>query len=68
MIGIALIALGVLVNLLSAWHHLRLMRELDQGGPLPSRPSIHAVLIARFPALLGLAMAIYLVCVHGLVS
>ncbi|HXW90775.1 MAG TPA: DUF202 domain-containing protein [Terriglobales bacterium] len=66
--GTALIALGVLVNLFSARHHLRLMRELDQGGPVPSRPSIQAVLIALFLALLGLAMAVYLVSVHGFTS
>jgi uncharacterized protein (DUF302 family)/uncharacterized membrane protein YidH (DUF202 family) len=66
--GTALIALGVVVNLLSAWHHLRLVRELDRGGPVPSRPSIQAVLIALFLALVGLAMAIYLVSVRGSTS
>src|SRR5215813_13176106 len=35
--GTALIALGVAVNVLSAWHHVRLIRELDRGGPVPSR-------------------------------
>jgi uncharacterized protein (DUF302 family) len=63
--GTALIAVGVVVNLLSAWHHLRLVRELDRGGPAPSRPSTQAVLIALFLALVGLAMAIYLVSVHS---
>jgi uncharacterized protein (DUF302 family)/uncharacterized membrane protein YidH (DUF202 family) len=66
--GTALIALGIVVNLLSAWHHLRLVRELDRGGPVPSRPSIQAVLIALFLALVGLAMAIYLVSVRGSTS
>jgi uncharacterized membrane protein YidH (DUF202 family) len=33
--GTALIAVGVLVNVLSAWHHLRLVRELNRGGPMP---------------------------------
>jgi len=61
--GTALIALGVAVNLLSSWHHLRLVRELNRGGSLPSRPSTQAVLIAFFLALIGLAMAIYLVSV-----
>jgi len=59
--GTALIGVGVLVNLLSAWHHLRLVRELNRGAPAPSRPSIQAVAIATFLALIGLAMAIYLV-------
>jgi uncharacterized protein (DUF302 family)/uncharacterized membrane protein YidH (DUF202 family) len=63
--GTALIALGVVVNLLSAWHHLRLVRELDRGGPVPSRPSTQALLVALFLALVGLAMAIYLVSVRG---
>ena len=63
--GTALMLLGVLVQLLSVWHHLRLMRELARGGPVPIRPSIQAVLIALFLAFLGLAMASYLVSVHG---
>ncbi len=61
--GTALIAAGVVVYLLSAWHHLRLVRELERGGPVSSRPSTQAVVIALFLALVGLAMAIYLVSV-----
>ena len=52
-------------DLLSAWQHVRLLRELNRGGPLPSRPSTQAVLIAVFLALVGLAMAVYLLSVHG---
>jgi uncharacterized protein (DUF302 family)/uncharacterized membrane protein YidH (DUF202 family) len=63
--GITLIAVGVLAFLFSAWHHLRLVRELNRGGPVPSRPSTQAVLIALFLALVGLAMAIYLISVHS---
>jgi uncharacterized protein (DUF302 family)/uncharacterized membrane protein YidH (DUF202 family) len=63
--GITLLAVGVLVFLFSAWHHLRLVRELNRGGPVPSRPSTQAVLIALFLALVGLAMAIYLISVHS---
>jgi len=63
--GTALIVLGVIVNALSAWHHLQLVQELERGGPLPSRPSTQAVFIALFLALVGLAMAIYLVSEHG---
>jgi uncharacterized protein (DUF302 family)/uncharacterized membrane protein YidH (DUF202 family) len=63
--GTALIALGVVVFLVSAGHHLRLVRELSRGGPLPARPSTQAVLIALFLALVGLAMVIYLVSVRG---
>ena len=35
--GTALIGVGVVVNLFSAWHHVRLVRELDQGEPVCSR-------------------------------
>jgi uncharacterized protein (DUF302 family)/uncharacterized membrane protein YidH (DUF202 family) len=63
--GTSLIALGVLVNAASAWHHLRLVQELNRGGPIPTRPSIQAVLVAVFLALVGLAMAIYLISVRG---
>jgi uncharacterized protein (DUF302 family) len=63
--GTALIAAGVVVNIGSAWDHIRLVRQLDRGGPVPPRPSMQAVLIALFLALVGLTMAIYLVSVHG---
>ena len=59
--GTALIAVGVLAFALSAWHHIRLVRELNRGGVPPSRPSTQAVAIAAFLALVGLAMGIYLV-------
>jgi putative membrane protein len=63
--GTALIAVGVIVNVFAGWHHLRLVRELDVGETAHSRPSIQAVAIAFFLALVGLAMAIYLVSVRS---
>jgi uncharacterized protein (DUF302 family) len=60
-----LIAVGVIMNLLSAWHHLRLVRELNEGASVSSRPSTEAVFIAVFLALTGIAMAIYLVSTRG---
>jgi uncharacterized protein (DUF302 family)/uncharacterized membrane protein YidH (DUF202 family) len=63
--GTALIAAGVIVNLFSAWHHIRLVRELARGEPVHFRPSTQAVIIAFFLALVGLAMVIYLVSVRG---
>lgn len=62
--GTALIAVGVAVFVLSAWHHVRLVQELNHGEPVASRPSAHAVAIALFLALVGLAMAIYLISVR----
>jgi uncharacterized protein (DUF302 family)/uncharacterized membrane protein YidH (DUF202 family) len=59
--GTALIAVGVAVNIFSAWQHVRLVREFDRGQRAYSRPSTPAVAVALFLALVGLAMAIYLV-------
>jgi uncharacterized protein (DUF302 family)/uncharacterized membrane protein YidH (DUF202 family) len=63
--GIALITVGVIVNGFAGWHHLRLVRELDRNETSHSRPSTQAVAIAFFLALVGLAMAIYLVSVRS---
>lgn len=63
--GTALIAVGVIVNVFAGWQHLRLVRELDLGETVHSRPSIQAVAIAFFLAFVGLAMAIYLVSVRS---
>ena len=66
--GTALIAVGVIVNVFAGWHHARLVRELDRGETAHSRPSIQAVAIAFFLALVGLAMAIYLLSVRSSAS
>lgn len=63
--GTALIAVGVITNVFSAWRHVRLVRELDQGEASGSRSLTPAVVTALFLALVGLAMAIYLVSVRG---
>jgi len=62
--GTALIAVGVLVNLFSSLHYVRLLRQLNTGGPPPPRPSTQALLTALFLALLGIALAIYLISTH----
>lgn len=66
--GTALIAVGVLVNVFAGWHHLRLVRALDRGETSLARPSIQAVAVAFFLALVGLAMAVYLVSVRSSAS
>jgi uncharacterized protein (DUF302 family)/uncharacterized membrane protein YidH (DUF202 family) len=63
--GTALIAAGVVVNLSSGWRHVRLVRELDRGESASSRSLTQAVATALFLALVGLAMAVYLVSVRG---
>jgi uncharacterized protein (DUF302 family)/uncharacterized membrane protein YidH (DUF202 family) len=62
--GTALILLGVVVNLVCAWSHVRLVQELKSGGSAFNRPSFLALAVALFLAVLGLAMAIYLVSVR----
>jgi putative membrane protein len=62
--GTALIILGVFVNIVCARNHLRLIRELNQGGPMVHRPSGLAVGVALILAVVGLAMAIYLISVR----
>jgi uncharacterized protein (DUF302 family)/uncharacterized membrane protein YidH (DUF202 family) len=66
--GTALIVVGVAVSLLAAWHHIRLVRELERGEEPHPRPSAQAVAVAVVLGLVGLAMAIYLVAVprHGI--
>jgi putative membrane protein len=66
--GTGLILAGVAVYLSSAWHYVRLMRALNRREVVPVRPSVQAVLVAVFLALVGLAMAIYLISVRGLGS
>jgi uncharacterized protein (DUF302 family)/uncharacterized membrane protein YidH (DUF202 family) len=63
--GTALIATGVIVNIVAGWHHIRLVGELDRGETSHFRPLTLTVAITFFLALVGLAMAIYLVSVRG---
>jgi putative membrane protein len=63
-VGVGLVLLGVLVDIGSTVHHVRLMRQLSRGQYLSGRPSFFAATIAIFLALVGLAMAVYLVIVR----
>jgi putative membrane protein len=63
--GTSLIAVGVIVNVVAAWHHARLVQELDRGGVPPARPSTVAIVIACVLALVGVAMVIYLLTVEA---
>ena len=63
--GTALIAVGVIMNVFAGWRHAKLVRELDRGDTARAGSSRQAVAIAFFLALVGLAMAIYLVLVRN---
>ncbi len=61
--GVALVGLGVVVNLLAALRHVRLLRGFREGGAPVGRPSKLALCVAIVLACVGLATAIYLVIV-----
>jgi putative membrane protein len=63
--GTALIVAGILVNILSAVRHLRLVQDLDHDKTEGARSPILAIATALFLALIGLVMAIYLLSVRG---
>ncbi len=62
--GTGLIVVGVLVNLLSVWHHVGLVHDLNRGGTAFRRPSLLAIGMALLLAAVGLGMTFYLVSVR----
>jgi putative membrane protein len=60
-IGTALILLGVVVNLLVSAEHVRLMRHIPSQPPYGVRSWLMGVGVALVLAILGIAMALYLV-------
>jgi uncharacterized protein (DUF302 family)/uncharacterized membrane protein YidH (DUF202 family) len=61
--GTALIILGVIVNIWSLRHHIRLVRDLNRGEAAFNRPSALAIIVSLVMAVVGLAMATYLLSV-----
>jgi putative membrane protein len=59
-VGIALIVIGILVNIVAAAQHRRYVRAIDQGRFRSAFGSAFAYAVAVFLALIGLAMAVYL--------
>lgn len=59
--GVALVALGVAVNVLAIVHHIRTVRELRTGAWIPGRVAKGAVALAAVLALIGIGSGIYLV-------
>ena len=58
--GSALVVLGTVVSLTSAWQHVRLVRDLARGGAVLRRPSRPAVAVALVLAIVGVAMVGYI--------
>jgi putative membrane protein len=62
--GTALIAAGILLNIIAGFRHLGLVRKLDSGEIPRTRSAPLVLTLALFLALVGLAMAIYLVSIR----
>jgi putative membrane protein len=58
--GIALVLMGVLVNLSAVFHHAHLLRELREGNWNADRPARSGMIVAVLLAIVGLAVATYL--------
>jgi len=59
--GVALVSLGVLINIVSVINHLVVVKKLSTGTWQPGQPSRTAVALAILLAVLGIGMAIYLI-------
>src|SRR5208282_3020820 len=59
-LGTALLVAGVVVNIVAAVRHVRIVRALNSGTPIATKPSTVAILVALVLAAAGLAMAVYL--------
>jgi len=58
--GVALVAVGVVVNVTAVAQHIRTVRELREGSWIPGRVSTNAVVLALLLAAVGIAMGAYL--------
>ena len=59
-LGTGLLVAGVLVNILASVRHVRIVRALNSGVPIATKPSRMAIVVALVLAAAGLAMAVYL--------
>jgi len=62
--GTALVLVGVFVNGVSAFQHLRTIRDLNAGREVTGRPSLTGIVLAALLAVVGTAMSVYLVIVR----
>jgi putative membrane protein len=62
--GTALVLIGVIVNAASTVQYVRIVRDLNEGRDVTSRPSTLGVALAALLCVAGVAMAVYLVIVR----
>jgi putative membrane protein len=58
--GVAMVTLGIAVNLGAVTHHIRTIRELRSGTWTPGRFSWSAIVLSLVLALFGIGIALYL--------
>jgi putative membrane protein len=58
--GVALVALGVIVNVTAVMQHIRTTRQLRDGSWVAGRVSKSAVILGLILAAVGVGMAVYL--------
>jgi len=61
---VALVSLGVIVNVSATLRHFQLVRELSFGTWVAGRVSRNAVVLALFLATIGISMAVYLIVIR----
>jgi putative membrane protein len=59
-LGVGLVLLGVLLNIIASWHHVRYVQQFSEGVLIVGRPSRLAIVLALVLAGAGLALAVYL--------
>jgi uncharacterized membrane protein YidH (DUF202 family)/uncharacterized protein (DUF302 family) len=59
-LGVFLLATGVIVCLASTWRHVQIIRIISKGGEFPVKPSKLAISLALVLAVIGILMAFYL--------
>jgi putative membrane protein len=62
--GVALVAVGVAVNVTAVVQHIRTVRELREGKWIAGRVSTSAVVLSLLLAAVGIAMGAYLLYLH----
>jgi putative membrane protein len=62
--GIALVVLGVIVNISAVLRHLQLIRELRTGTWRPGEVSRDGIILGSILAAVGIGMAIYLIALR----
>jgi putative membrane protein len=60
-VGTVMVLLGVMVNVIAATQHVRVIRDLNAGVDVTGKPSATGVALAGLLAIAGLSMAAYLV-------